>query len=120
MLSKFENVAWIIFWIALGGVGVWGWQAATAKPFEKPPSAGIAQRRQAVATTLAAGPQTTSWSTPHGDVIELSVPSATVGGRLLELRRCIVWRDHITSSSSMSCDPPEIELATPEGPEYSQ
>ena len=106
-------------WVALGGALVWGYYMATATRAAKEgtTSASSAKLRQSVAKSVAFGPRTTLWSTPHGDVIELTVPAATVGGRLLEVRRCIVWRDPNTRASSMSCAEPALDLVPSDGPE---
>lgn len=116
---KAADIGSIVFWIALGGLGVWAYQAGgQAKPTKV--SAATAKSRLAVTKAVAFGPRTTLWSTPHGDVIELTVPAATVGGRLLEVRRCIVWRDPNTGASSMSCAEPALDLVPSDGPETTE
>lgn len=70
-----------------------------------------AQRKQAVQAALNAGPQTRSWQTSEGAVIELTIPRASITGRRVEYQRCIVWRDAITKSSSMHCDRDDFDPA---------
>lgn len=71
------------------------------------------QREQAVQAAINAGPQTRSWQTREGAVIELIIPKTN--GRLLESQRCIVWRDAVTNSSALHCDREEIDLRGFEG-----
>jgi len=123
--SKWKYLLNILFWIALGGGLVWLYLTAStqtpAKPIGKPLPTSE-QRKQAVSDVVNAGPQTKLWSTPHGEVIELSIPSASIGGRFVEYKRCIVWRDPITATSAISCPGPAVEdrdLYPSDGPDYS-
>lgn len=99
-----SDVLSIVFWIAFGGLLVWGFNAATAKKSEKSIaiSAAAVDRRATVAATLSKGPQTTSWNTPEGKVIELSIPTSRLGGLMIEVKRCIVWRGQ--GADSLHCE----------------
>jgi len=77
-------------------------------PTESDSKARRAQREQAVQAAINAGPQTRSWQTPEGTVIELIIPKTS--GRLLESQRCVVWRDAVTNTSALHCDREEIDL----------
>lgn len=105
--SIFGPVAWVV----LGGLLVWGYGAATDKKAEKAATASMsyAQRKQATAAVIQAGPQTTSWETPQGTVIALDIPKAALGGSFVEVKHCIVWRDAVTSTSALHCDKDEID-----------
>jgi hypothetical protein len=74
-----------------------------------------AQQEQAVQAALNAGPQTRSWQTPEGAVIEVTIPKTSGPGRLLESQRCIVWRDAVTNTSALHCDREEIDMRNFEG-----
>lgn len=104
----------------MGALGVWLYQISTVHKAEKATPASTSQRRLAVTNAVTAGPQTQIWATPNGDVIELTIPSASLGGRLLEVKRCTVWRDRITSSSSMSCSEPTPDTLPSDPPEHQQ
>lgn len=80
------------------------------------------QRKQVVQDTIKAGPQTTSWETPQGTVIALDIPKASLGGRFVEVKHCIVWRDAVTKTSALHCDKDEIDLQDypTDPPEYEQ
>lgn len=59
-------------------------------------------------------PQARAWPTAEGTfiVIEHATPMIP-GGTIMEVRRCYVWRDAATSTSSMSCEPtPDIDTST--------
>ncbi len=66
------------------------------------------ERQKAVRAVLDAGPQTKSWETPEGTVIELTLPKAGMTGMFLESQRCIVWRDAVTKTAALHCDRGEI------------
>jgi hypothetical protein len=106
-----DSLFGIVFWIAFGGLIAWGYQAATDKKAEKASTSteSRANRKQAVQNIIKAGPQTTSWETPQGTVIALDVPKATLGGRFIETKHCIVWRDAVTKTSALHCDKDEID-----------
>jgi len=74
-----------------------------------------AQREQAVQAALNAGPQTRSWQTNEGTVIELNIPKVGAVGGLLETQRCIVWRDAVTKTSALHCDREEIDMRSFDG-----
>lgn len=98
--ALFEPLSWLLF----GGLIVWGYQAATDKRAEKSSTAtaSIAQRKAANAAAVSAGPQTKVWQTPEGQVIELYVPSSSLGGLFVEVKRCIIWRGQ--GADSMHCE----------------
>lgn len=81
-----------------------------------------AQDRQAVKAVIQAGPQTVSWDTPQGTVIEITIPRATLGGNFVESKRCIVWRDAVAKTASLFCDREEIERPdlSPDTPTHEQ
>ncbi len=110
MKSAMDYYAGILFWMALGGAAVWGYGVATEKKAAAAPSASLTQRKQANLNAVSAGPQSTAWETPHGTVIALAIPKASAGGLLMEMKRCIVWRDAVTSTSSLQCDKEEIDI----------
>jgi hypothetical protein len=102
----------IIFWVAIGGTLVWTYGAATTKKeatFTRA-SSGLTVRKQATQDIIKAGPTSTAWETQHGTVIALDIPRATAGGLLVEQKRCIVWRDAVTKTSSLQCDKEEIDI----------
>lgn len=74
-------------------------------------AASRAQRKQVVQDTIRAGPQTKSWQTPEGTVIELTIPKATSIDSFANVRQCIVWRDRETQTSSLFCDKDELDLS---------
>lgn len=105
-MKRFEGFFSILFWIVLGAAILWMYQAATTRQGEKSDlvKSKTASRRATVTKAMLDGPKTTIWATPNGDVIELLFPSSSVGGQIVEVKRCIVFRDTFTKSSSMSCD----------------
>ena len=110
MKSAMDYYAGILFWMALGGAVVWGYGVATEKKASTTPSVSVAQRKQANLNAVSAGPQSTAWETPYGTVIALDIPKASAGGLLVEQKRCIVWRDAVTNTSSLQCDKDEIDI----------
>jgi hypothetical protein len=118
VLSKLEPFAWIF----MGGLILWGYQAATTKPASKAITTGstAASSKAAVTIALSKGPRSTIWATPHGDVIEYLIPTSVMGV-MVEYKRCFVFRDAVTRTSSMSCEmaPGNGDLSTPDGPDYS-
>lgn len=92
---------------------------APKEPHTRPTSA---ERKQAVQAVVNAGPQTKSWQTPEGTVIELTIPKTSGAGNFLESQRCVVWRDAVTKTSSMYCDKEEIDIREFSGdtPEHQQ
>jgi hypothetical protein len=111
MKFNLDDIFGIAFWMVLGGVILWGYGAVTDKKAvsANPPAATTKQRKLAVANTVRSGPKTEIWSTPHGDVIKLDVPYATVGGLLVEIKHCILWRDMLTKTSSMHCEQNQLD-----------
>lgn len=121
-LSKLEPFAWIF----LGGLIVWGYQAASHSPTLAAASADkrptMDERKRDVRSMVSAGPQTKLWVTPHGEIIEVAIPTASIGGRFVQFKRCTVWRDPITATSSISCpsEPAEDrDLYPTDGPDNS-
>ncbi len=129
-VGKLERAGWIL----LGGIGLWGIQAASqllskgdhpspisaAQAATKRPT--MEERKRDVAAVVSAGPQTKLWSTPHGEIIELAIPTAAVGGHFVQFKRCTVWRDPITATSSISCPadvPEERDLYPTDQPDLS-
>lgn len=108
--SRLGTIFSILFWIALGIALMWAYGAATENKASAAPSASLSQRKQANLNKINAGPQSTAWETPHGTVIALDIPKASAGGLLMEMKRCIVWRDAVTRTSSLQCDKEEIDL----------
>jgi hypothetical protein len=102
----------ILFWMAIGAALVWGFGIATQKQEVKPAKAAssLTVRKQATQDIIKAGPTSTAWETKHGTVIALDIPRATAGGLLVEQKRCIVWRDAVTKTSSLQCDKEEIDI----------
>lgn len=102
----------IIFWVAIGGALVWAYGAATAtkEATFTQASRSLAKREQSTQDIIKAGPTSAVWETPHGTVIALDIPKATAGGLLVEMKRCIVWRDSVTKTSSLQCDKEEIDI----------
>lgn len=110
--TKMTNWLGILFWMAIGAALVWGFGIATQKKEPKftRASPSLTQRKQAALDTIKAGPKTSTWETPHGTVIALDIPKATAGGLLVEIKRCVVWRDAATKTSSLQCDKDEIDI----------
>lgn len=106
IFAKFEPVLWLL----LGGAIVWGFSLATDKKTEKAQKATASHsaRQAAVAQSVAKGTQVEVEKTEEGDLITLYVPSKGVGGLYVEVKRCLVWRDAVTKTSSMSC-PPDVD-----------
>jgi hypothetical protein len=97
--------------IILGGLIVWGYYQVSGRKTEPvTPKQTTAERKKAAQDVIKAGPKTTEWQTPQGTLIELNIPRSTMGGTLVENKRCIVWRDAITKTASLSCDQKEIDL----------
>ena len=110
--TKPFNWAGMIFAMLIGGTLVWFFGSTTEKKEAKlqKTSASLTQRKQATLDIIKAGPKSTAWETPHGTVIALDIPKASVGGLLIEMKRCIVWRDAVTTTSSLPCDKDEIDI----------
>lgn len=106
----------------MGALIVWLYGVATDKKVEKATvaSASHAQRKQATAAIINAGPQTTVWETIQGTVIKLSIPKSLPGGNFVEVKNCIVWRDAVTNTSALHCDADEIDVRdySTESPTY--
>ena len=98
--------------------------AACSKP-DQPNKASndarLTQQKQEVQSTLRAGPQTRTWQTPEGALVELTIPRASLTGRSVEYQRCVVWRDATTKTAFMHCDRDNIDLADhpTDPPDYS-
>ena len=112
MKSSLSDGLRILFWVVLGGAIVWGYSAATSKKAEKSALATsrFEQRKTAVQATVKAGPQVFSNETPEGTVIQLSIPAPSQTGNFVDVKRCIVWRDAATKTSSLHCDHDELDL----------
>ena len=110
--SKMTSWLGILFWMAIGAALVWGFGIATQKQEVKPAraSSGLTVRKQATQDIIKAGPTSTAWETQHGTVIALDIPRASAGGLLVDMKRCIVWRDAVTNTSSLQCDREEIDI----------
>ena len=118
MKFNLDDIFGIAFWMVLGGVILWAYQVSTDN---KPEPKGTAnqQRKHKVAATVSAGPTTNAWTTAEGQLIELVIPYPGVGGSFLETKRCHIWRDAATNTSSMVCAPEEIDLSyTSDPPDY--
>lgn len=114
-----------LFWVCIGGLAVWGFHAFADKRNEKQSTTSSTSddRKRAVADAVKAGPQVESWTTPQGDVVAIYIPSSSVGGRRVAIKRCIVWRDAVNHTSTMSCPGDETDRIytptdEPEPPEY--
>lgn len=59
-------------------------------------------------TTMANGPSTKTWSTPEGTLVEIIIPVDRYKVGVLELQRCIVWRDAKIAAVQLYCDPEAI------------
>ena len=98
-----------IAWVLLGGLIVWVYQLAADQNIGKEattatsPEQRSAARKAARKALLAAGPQTKTWQTPEGQVIELDVPSSSLGGLIVDVKRCIIWQGNNSTSPAMSC-----------------
>lgn len=107
MKSHINYMLSVAFWMVLGGAIVWGYQAASRPPtFAANPAdkrQTMDERKRDVRNVVSAGPQTKLWATPHGEIIEVAIPTASIGGRFVQFKRCTVWRDPITATSSISC-----------------
>ncbi|WP_294767160.1 hypothetical protein [uncultured Rhodoferax sp.] len=113
MSRNYTAVASIAFWMALGGGIVWFYQTAVATKAEKAvarssQSSDIKARNAAI---VAAGPTAEVFKTAEGEVIQLSIPVASLGGSLVQHKKCTVWRDAVTKTSSLHCEREEIDLA---------
>jgi hypothetical protein len=112
MKSRLQTLLGMLFWLGLGALLLFWFQEVNSKKVEKSSvtTENRAQRKQAAQDVIKAGPKTTEWQTPQGTLIELNIPRSTMGGTLVENKRCIVWRDAITKTASLSCDQKEIDL----------
>jgi hypothetical protein len=112
--TKLEPFAWIL----MGGLLVWGYQAATAKKSEKAAAATVsnAQRAESIAAQLKAGPTTQVWNTPEGQLLQLQIPTAGPANLYVEQRNCLVWRDAATKTSALFCASPEPDIGDPLDP----
>lgn len=123
MKIDFSYLAGVVFWAALGGASVWLYQVGTEKKAVKSDAAAArsAQREHSVAAIVRAGPKTEVWNTPQGDVIKLDVPYASVGGFMVEIKHCLLWRDVITKTSAMHCEQNQLDTRdySGDGPDYS-
>jgi hypothetical protein len=101
-----------LFWMALSAAIFWMYGAITARQADTAAatSSRQAQRLQATQAAIRAGPQTSTWETPHGTVITLDIPKATLSGMFVETKHCIVWRDASTKTSAIHCDKEEIDI----------
>lgn len=108
MIAKLEPFGWIL----LGGLIVGSYQAALGKKTKKESSTSnsYAQRKLAAHDVVKAGPQITVSETPQGTVIQLNIPKTSFDGGLVEIKRCIVWRDTVTKTAALSCDKDEIDM----------
>lgn len=103
-MLKLSPLALVIFGVLLSGC------SGSDRAQDAANEARHAQRKQAAQATLKAGPKTTTWDTPEGTVIALSIPQATHGANV-ETKRCIVWRDAVTKTAALHCDKDEIDLS---------
>lgn len=112
MRPSSSDWASIFFWVILGGLIVWAYNAATLKKVEKSEAASssVNQLKKSAQAAISAGPQLTSWQTAEGTVISLSIPKLSAGGHLLEVKKCIIWRDAITKTASLHCDRDKLDL----------
>lgn len=96
----------IVFWVGLGGLMMWGYHAATSKQAEKAVlgDAVWEHKKAGNIAVVNAGPKTKVSQTPEGTVIELTIPSSTMGGLSVQFKRCVIWRDKTSATSAMSCD----------------
>lgn len=108
MKAQFSNIAWLI----AGGLIVFGYQTMTEKKSQKASAAevSVGQRKQSLEAAIAAGPKARTWELSQGTVVEILIPLTKYGGDWLETKRCYVWRDASTKTSSMACDPDEMNL----------
>lgn len=104
------------YWIMAGIVAVvlaaWAWEGAKTRTTKE-----SAERRATKAAIndralrqLQSGPTTRGWQTPHGSLVEILLPTDRYGVGIVEIQRCIVWRDGETGTSSMHCDPEGIPV----------
>lgn len=102
----------VLFGVALSGVALsLAYQAATDKRADKGAQsiARMAHQQQATKAIVSAGPQAIATETPQGTVIDLTIPKVGMGGAFIETRKCVVWRDAVTKTASMFCDPQELD-----------
>ena len=120
--DKWKELRAIAFWVALGGLMVWFYQLASTSIEAKRSNTGsnLAAMKAKVTTTVSQGPKTSIWATQHGDVIELLIPTS-VAGLMVEYKRCFVFRDAVTHTSTISCEMAagNGDLSAPDGPDYS-
>ncbi len=62
------------------------------------------KRMHAQKALLNDGPQVKTTRTTEGDIVELTIPREMAGGKFVEIKRCVVWRDLRTSTSAIHCD----------------
>lgn len=93
-----------LLWMALGGLVVWLYGLAMNTKADTAVAGTVtAEQRQARAlAVISKGPETRMTATTMGDIIEVDIPQKTPLG-LVELQRCVVWRDHGNKTSSLSC-----------------
>lgn len=93
-----------LLWMALGGLVVWLYGLAMNTKADKAAANSVtATQREARAQAIVSkGPETRMTATTMGDIIEVDIPQKTPLG-LVELQRCVVWRDHGNKTSSLSC-----------------
>jgi len=105
-----EKSYWIVAAIVAVVVAAWAWDAAKTRTVKE--SADRRAQRSALDENaqrqLQAGPTTRGWATPHGNLVEIRLPVDRYGVGVVEIQRCIVWRDGSTGTSSMHCDPDGI------------
>lgn len=97
---------WVVAVIAAATLAAWAWNGAvmrTNKEADERRMERVAGDERAL-KQLAAGPATKAWTTPHGSLVEIRIPTDRFGIGIVSLQHCIVWRDAETRTSSMHCD----------------
>ncbi|MDZ7892360.1 MAG: hypothetical protein U5L73_11460 [Rhodoferax sp.] len=122
-MTNFKDFLNVLFWMALGAALVWGYGAATNIKAEKSLAVteGAERLRSAIKEKIDRGPQVETWDTGEGQLVTVYIPSS-LAGVAVSVKRCFVWRDAITKSSSMSCpsdSDDRIDYLEADGPDYS-
>ena len=103
-----------LVYLLIGGGLVWGYFTVvhTNADTAKVSASQRMERKKQVEERIAAGPKVNVSKTAEGDMLEVLIPSKSLGGSLVETTRCMVWRDAAMKTASMVCDvePRTIEL----------
>lgn len=100
-----RNLSHITFWLVVGAGGMWLYLLEPrAQKKAEITAAKVDERMRKNLAAVKAGPTAVAYATAEGEVVKLSIPSSQLDGRILNTQKCIVWRDHQTNTSSLSCE----------------